>query len=250
VIVKGGEPFLLPGGPFGCLLLHDLINTPHEVRGLGFQLNEAGFSVLGVRLFGHATHHSDLKRTSHLDWIASMEDGFSILDHQCDKVAVIGFSMGGALALIAGARLHADGVVAISTPFSLPTYTSLNWPPSLLPILRFLSPIFRNKLKPTYADQLAYPVFPSRVIPEIADLLSQMHRLLPHISVPTLLIHSDIDPGVPPYSGDRILERLGTKKVKILKIHRGEDATILETERERMTTAIITFVANLSGSRL
>jgi carboxylesterase len=250
VIIKGGEPFLLPGGPFGCLLLHDFINSPHELRWLGFQLNEAGFSVLGIRLFGHATQPGDLKRARYLDWIASMEDGFYTLHNQCDKVTVIGLAMGGALALIAGARLDAGGVVAISTPYSLPTYMSVTRAAMLLSLFKFLSPVLGSRSKPTYGEQLAYPVFPSRIIPEINDLLGEMRRILPHISVPTLLIHSDIDPGVPPHSATRILEQLGTKKAKILKIHRNDDALIPEPERERMASAIIDFVANLSGSHI
>ena len=72
MILKGGEPFYLPGGPVACLLIHGFVSTPQEMRWLGAQLNAADFTVLGVRLSGHATKASDLFRTRWRDWIASI----------------------------------------------------------------------------------------------------------------------------------------------------------------------------------
>ncbi len=257
MILSGGEPFYLAGGPFGCLLVHGFVSAPQEMRWLGDQLNEAGFTVLGVRLFGHATHPSDLHRARASDWIASMEDGLYLLNGQCEKVVVIGLSMGGALALIAGGTLPVDGVVAISTPHTIPPYPKLNWLAPLLPSLRWVSAGLRNLPKPppldyhdpeASSDHLTYSVFPTRAIPELAVLLEEMRRVLPDISVPTLLIHSHADRGVPHKNATTILDQLGTKRAKILTVHRSGHVITLEPERERVADSIISFVANLSRS--
>ena len=55
-IIPGSEPFYLPGGSTGCLLLHGFSATPEEMRPLGEFLASKGYSVIGVRLAGHATH--------------------------------------------------------------------------------------------------------------------------------------------------------------------------------------------------
>ncbi|NTV37277.1 MAG: carboxylesterase, partial [Anaerolineaceae bacterium] len=49
------EPFLLPGGKVGCLLIHGFTGTPKEMRWWGEDLAGRGYTVLAPRLAGHAT---------------------------------------------------------------------------------------------------------------------------------------------------------------------------------------------------
>jgi esterase/lipase len=42
---------------------------PGEMRLLEEYLAERGFTVLGIRLAGHATHPNDLKRRRWIDWL-------------------------------------------------------------------------------------------------------------------------------------------------------------------------------------
>jgi hypothetical protein len=49
------EPFYFPGNEIGCLLIHGFTGTPKEMRWMGEYLARQGYSVLGVRLAGHAT---------------------------------------------------------------------------------------------------------------------------------------------------------------------------------------------------
>jgi carboxylesterase len=104
-ILKGGEPFYLPGGPVGCLLVHGFVSAPQEMQWLGDQLNSEGFTVLGVRLHGHATKASDLHRVRWQDWVGSIEDGYHYLKDHCEQIAIGGMSLGGALALLISAHL-------------------------------------------------------------------------------------------------------------------------------------------------
>jgi len=115
-IVPDSEPFFLPGGTTGCLLLHGFSAMPEEMRPLGDYLVKKGFTVLGVRLAGHATHPDDLKRTSWTDWLDNGEDGLALLTKTCTQRVLIGQSLGGMIALIAAARCDVSGVVALSTP--------------------------------------------------------------------------------------------------------------------------------------
>ena len=88
---------------------------------MGEYLSKKGFTVLGVRLAGHATYPEDMRRSSWRDWIASVEDGITLLRGVCPQtVYTIGLSMGGALSLIAASRYPIDGAVAISTPYDMP----------------------------------------------------------------------------------------------------------------------------------
>ena len=64
----GAEPFFLPGGRHGVLLIHGFTGLPAELRLLGAYLNERGFTVLAIRLAGHGTTVEDLSRMEHEDW--------------------------------------------------------------------------------------------------------------------------------------------------------------------------------------
>ncbi len=259
MIVPGGQPYFLPGGPFGCLLIHSLTCHPKEIRWLGTHLNEAGFSVLAVRLFGHATRPEDLYRARFQDWIANVEDGITLLKHLCEKTIVIGISLGGALALIAGARLNIDGIVAIATPYSAPTSSGIKGLNVLIRLMQLVGLGGRSMMKSPFSheldailpiDRLSYDSFPPRVLLEVNRLFNEMQRILPRISVPTLLIDGEIDRDGEMPSVSQILEHLSSKRTKLLRVSPilSEDARM--REQERISDAIIQFVASLSGSIL
>jgi len=234
MITPGGQPYFLPGGPFGCLLIHGIGSSPHEMRWLGTQLNQNGFSVLAIRLFGHATSFQDLRRARYTDWIASMEDGFSLLQKQCDKLIVVGASLGSALSLIAGAKHNVDALVAISPPYDLLSYIQAVQLKLPNPVLRMLkvgkrslhqSSILPGLQSPDETHYLAYPAIPNSIFSEIDLLLSEMRRLLPRVDVPTLLIHTDTEKESQSKGALHILDDLKTKRVKILRIKKGGDET-------------------------
>ena len=119
-IIPSAEPFFFPGGQTGCLLIHGFTGTPKEMWKMGQYLNQQGYSVLGVRLAGHASQPGDLRRVQWQDWLLSVEDGWYILRGIADQIFVCGLSMGGILSLVFASRFPVAGVVAMSTPYELP----------------------------------------------------------------------------------------------------------------------------------
>jgi carboxylesterase len=259
MISSSGKPFLLPGGPFGCLLIHDFASAPQETCWLGTQLNEAGFTVLAIRLSGHGTISTDLKRARFSDWIACVEDGFTILRHQCDKLVAIGISMGGALGLIASVKCGIDGVVAISTPYNIPPISNNKSLRVLMLLMQFIGLGQRPILKTPFSDKLgalftperlSYPSVPPRVILEVNELFKEMQRILPNVSIPALLIEADSARNGDTPQTTEILDHLTTKRTKVLRIRQSDSKDVMLQEQERITSAIIRFVAGLSGFQL
>src|SRR5512146_2812306 len=108
-IIPTAEPFLFPGSRTGRLLIHGFTGTPKEMRWMGEYLAGRGFSVMGVRLAGHATTPEDMIRAHWTDWVASVEDGYHLLRGIADHVYLIGLSMGGNLSLLLSTRLPVRG---------------------------------------------------------------------------------------------------------------------------------------------
>ena len=100
MILPGAEPFFLPGGPKGVLLIHGFTGLPAELLLMGQYLHKLGFTVLGVRLAGHGTTVEDMSHMTWEDWMDSVRDGYAVLSGFCESIDVIGHSMGGLFSLL------------------------------------------------------------------------------------------------------------------------------------------------------
>jgi carboxylesterase len=254
VILNEGEPFFFQRGKTGCLLIHGFTGAPKEMRWLGEHLADEGFSVLGVRLFGHATDQRDLLRSRWQDWFVSVEDGYHYLRGTCDRIVVMGLSLGGSLALHFGAQFPMVGIVACSAPYVLPDKLAYLMRP-ILPILGHIWRFF-PKAEPDWVntemakDHLEYPAYPIRGAVELDKQLKEMRRHLPKITVPVLLVHSINDQSVPMRHATRIYEALGTKDKGILWLENSGHIVVRDAERERVfqsTTDFIRRIANQEG---
>jgi len=100
-----GEPFDLVGDDeVGVVLVHGFTGTPYEVRYLGVELARDGFTVRAPLLPGHGTSIDDLDRTRWEDWAEAVERAVDALRVRCGRVAVVGQSLGGLLALHVGSQ--------------------------------------------------------------------------------------------------------------------------------------------------
>src|SRR5665213_2379063 len=99
VVMPGGEPYFSPGGPLGVLLLHGFTSTTSTVLDLAQRCAAAGYTVSAPRLPGHGTSVDDLMTTGWDDWSAAAEAAYDELSATCERVAIVGLSMGGTLAV-------------------------------------------------------------------------------------------------------------------------------------------------------
>lgn len=100
----------------GCLVIHGFGGSVDEINPLASRLREKGYKVVCPRLKGHTGKRSDLKRAGYTDWIASAEQGLMELLSDCRSVYMIGFSMGGLIAVNLALKYDAAGMVTINTP--------------------------------------------------------------------------------------------------------------------------------------
>jgi carboxylesterase len=251
-ILKGGEPFFFPGDEVGCLLTHGFTATPQEVRELGEYLAGQGRTVLGVRLFGHATDVRDMPRARWRDWIASVEDGYHLLKDSCSRIAFLGVSTGGAISLCLAQNLAAIGVVVMSTPHELPYDPRIRL---LRPIIRLASIFypFNPKGPPDFFDpeaakaRVQYNHYPLRSVPELDALFSKMRETLPLLELPVLFIHSKEDKFVPPVHMEANFNLLGSKDKSKILIEGSNHIITCDAAREQVFKAANDFVNRNAG---
>ena len=244
--MHSAEPFFFPGGTTGCLLIHGFTGTPKEMLWMGQYLSKRGYTVLGIRLAGHATDPEDMRRARWWDWIASVEDGITILKGMTRQVYTIGLSMGGILSLIAARRYAIQGAIAISTPYQISDWR--------LPFIRPLSFFIRKvgKGAPDWqnpeaaSDHAEYPYYPTTAILQLRELLAEMRSGLAEIKIPVLLVHSRMDRSVAPVNMDKIYEALTTlSKHKLLVEHSGH-VILREPDREQVYQAAVKFIEHVT----
>lgn len=249
-IQGGGEPFYFEGGRTGCLLIHGFTGAPREMRLLGEHLAGRGYSVLCPRLFGHATRPQDMLRARRGDWMASVEDGYHLLSGRAERVVAIGLSMGAVLALLLARRAPLAGVVSLSAPFDPPD-------PRMRP-LRPIAPLltlfwrFAPKAAPDWHDpqaavgHLEYPANPVRAAVELHDMLAELRRAAPGITIPTLVVHSRGDGLVAPAHAERLLASLASTDRQLVWVERSGHVVTCDAERETVFAAVAAFVARVT----
>jgi carboxylesterase len=244
--IPSAEPFFFPRGPTACLLIHGFTGAPKEMRWMGEYLANQGYTVLGIRLAGHATQPADLIRTRWQDWLTSVEDGYNLLRSDYTRLFVCGLSMGGILSLLFAARFPVNGVIAMSTPYDLNDWRQrylklIHW---FIPRVAKGPPDWRN---PEAArDHVDYPAYPTRAILEVRYLLAEMRRALPQVNVPVLLVHSRQDSGVLPENMQQIYNHLGTSDKQMLWVENSGHVITREPERQLVFEAAHSFIQRVT----
>jgi carboxylesterase len=243
------EPFFIPGGEIGCLLLHGFTGTPKEMRMLADSLAQKNYTILAPRLAGHATQVEDITRTHWEDWLCSVEDGINLLKDCTQKQVVMGLSMGGILALIAAARYDLAGVVSFSTPCRLPGDPRAKYLPVLKYFIRTVSkgkPDWRNM--EAAKDHAHYPYYPTPAILQLKELIDVMQAELVNVTIPALFVQSRQDQGIPAGSLDYLYAQVAsTDKIKFWVENSGH-VIIREPERELIFTEVKSFVKRITAA--
>ena len=214
---------------------------------MGEYLSDQGFSVLAVRLGGHATRPGDMIRSRYTDWMASVEDGYHLLNGFSDQIFLIGLSMGGILALLMSTRLNVAGVFAMSTPYSLPDDPRLKFINQISKFIKFLpkndeTPDAGWFDKKAFAEHVSYPMNPVRSIAELNLLMEEMHKALPLVDVPVFLVHSRNDNYVIKDSMRKIFDRLGTNEKQMMWVEGSGHVIPREPAREQVFQAAANFI--------
>jgi len=240
-IMEGAEPFFLPGGERGVLLIHGFTGSPAEVRLLGDFLHNEGYTVLAPRLSGHGTTVEDMSNTKWPHWYSSVEDAYHILRAMCNNIAVIGLSMGGLLALKLAAEYQVERIVSLSTPIFI-----VDKRLEMLPVYR----IFRDfvpKRRKIYADidpkySVGYAATPLSSLSSLLHLIQQVDTLLPTIHAPLLIVQSPHDHTVQPRSAQYIYDKIASDEKTLLWLDKSGHIVTIDIEREKVFSEISEFL--------
>lgn len=258
---------LYPGArPLGCLLIHGLTGTRHDLEPLAVALGRAGFPIYLVQLPGHGTTPEDLATRSWPEWYDAAAKGVEQLAALGQPVAAIGLSLGSLLALeLAYTRPRQVAcVVALSTALHLrspllrlasPLLAALGRAELWIPGLKAaLSKIILPKGEPDIAlgearAQLpGYREIPLRALLQLSLLQRRVLARLPHIAQPTVVIHGAKDTTCPLSNAELLAGRIGATVVKKIVLQSSAHVLTMHAEQDKVAAAVLGFLNEMCDS--
>lgn len=112
------QPYFRQGDRRAALLVHGFPGTPAEVRPLAEALHALGWTVHAPLLPGFGPQIHDLFSRRKEDWVTAVQEALAALRADHDTTLLVGYSMGGAVALnVAAAAPAPPDTLALLAPF-------------------------------------------------------------------------------------------------------------------------------------
>ena len=244
MVRDGADTFSLSGGDEGVLLIHGFTGNTAELLLLGQHLNRQGFSVHCPRLAGHGTNERDLMKTTRHDWFQSVLDGFENLRGRCEKIFVIGHSMGGLLALKLSTVKSFDALITLAAPIFIDDGLGLkNLPPREFCSDACIVQPRRKLFDVPPAANNVYQKTPLVSVHELVDLLEDVKKNLPNVKVPILIVHGEEDHTAQPRSARFITDNVGSKIKQVAIIPNSGHLLPLNEQRDFVFDVITNFLS-------
>jgi len=259
-IIMGAGAIDLPGTPGtrppAALLLHGFGDTPQTLAHLATHLHDRGWAVRVPLLPGHGRTLREWARTRAADWLSAASEELATLRRQHDAVALVGLSMGGALATVLAARepppasgpeRDAPAARIVALALVAPYLAMAWWMRALARLHSVIAPIVpyaKGGDRPSILDpdererNLAYGVATPRLVHELAHVVRDARAALPSVRMPALLVQSRHDNRIPPAVAEWAFANLGSTDKRLEWIDHGGHVITVDHGREEVVACV------------
>jgi len=250
-IIPGSEPVDRPGtNGRAVLVLHGFGDSPHSVRYLVDHLHGLGYAVRAPLFPGHGRRLADFAQARAEQWVEFARAELNEMrtrygDH---NVALVGLSMGGALAATAAAKIPDLPVLVLIAPY-LAMPPRLQYAARLHPLISCVSPYLRGKGERSIHDPAEaalsrhYGVITPRLGYELLRVVQHVRQELPRVTAPTLVIASRLDNRIGPDASQQAFYLLGCAQRRIEFVENTGHVITVDYQREQVFQMTAAWIA-------
>lgn len=245
-IIPGAEPLALsaPGAAMGVVVLHGFGDTPQTVAELARQLRECGFDVSAPLLPGHGRTLQEFASSNGGEWLASARKAHAAMRARHARVALVGLSLGGALAATVAADDPELAALVLLAPY-------LDTPPLLrllvraAPAIGVVMPYVGGDGSQSIqdpearAEALAYGATTPQLVRELVRAADAARAALPRVTAPTLYMQSKEDNRITEDVARRAFAMLGARTKSLEMLTGCGHVLTVDYCRERVTAMVI-----------
>lgn len=228
----------------GVLLIHGLNGNPSDLAELATFLQEHGMETTTMLLPGHGKHGCEMRPVDWHEWTAAVRTELNRLEERCDRVFLLGHSLGGTLALYVAAQEEVTGVVAICPPLQLDP-----WLPLVVGLLKYVMPVVptlhTDVCDPEARRRLGevYRWAPTQTMESALQFCQHVRAVLPQVTAPALILTSIHDHVVPARDAQEIYHLLGSRTKHLLTFQHSAHVLIMDYDREAVFAQTADFIA-------
>lgn len=252
-IIEGAEPIKLihNNSNQAALLIHGYIGAPSDYGRLPKMIFEQGYDVYVPLLPGHGTNPRDFSKVTADLLEQFVKDELSRLRSDYDEVVLIGFSMGGALSVLASQHVDVDRLVLLAPYFSV----KHEWY-YLLPA-EILQKLFQNIIPYTYRPMAFKQIRNREMAGFIKDYryvslkgsgaaieLAKRARSDSHrFKQPTLVIHSQFDKAADYLKAKKIVQHhKDSENIEFITVNNSNHLLMWDYDRAEIEQHILKFL--------
>jgi carboxylesterase len=235
-----------------CLLVHGFAGSRKDFGELGERLAQAGCLVMLDRLPGHGTTPEDMEVLEGDELIEHVRAGLKRARLEHERVMLVGFSMGGALSILAASLEPPDRLVLVSPFFEVTRQwyylaSPEDWNRWLSPLLRWIpkgSATVQVNRRAARADLYSYPRIPTRAVGMLAELGARAAQpeLLASLDMPLLFLHSPGDFAASEEAAARAFDAIGSSDKRFVHLdERNNHHLFHDWDREIVLNEIVGF---------
>jgi carboxylesterase len=240
-IIPGAQSIAIdpPGALTGVLLLHGFGDTPQSLRYLADDLGARGYAVRAPLLPGHGRTIRAFARSRSGEWLGAARAARDALQGRCNDVALVGQSMGGALAVLLAAERPPAALVLLA-PYLAPSQgvrRLARWgelATLVAPYVGSRSGALSIHDPEERARSLGYGLTTPRLLAELARLSARADSALGEVRSPALLIQSRDDHRVAAAVAERAMRRLATRHTRLEWVEGCGHVLTVDRERDRV----------------
>lgn len=234
--IPGAEPIALDSGPRGVLILHGFGDTPQSVRGLASAFHEQGWTVRAPALHGHGSTLQAFTNARANEWLEDARSALHQLQSRSTAVAIIGQSMGGALATILADEERVDALVLLVPFCTMSPRGQLI--ARLHRVVSLFKPYIRSRSDSSILDPIARRnalgrgIATPRLLHELFLVVRRARKCAAHVRAPALVIHSRKDLRIPAPAAEEAFRRLGSRNKLLEWVERSGHVVSVDHDRE------------------